>query len=620
MVMMRMGRIPEETIEQVATANDIVEVIGSYFPLKKVGANYRAICPFHNEKTASFYVSPQRQTFHCFGCNAGGGVFRFVMDYESLDFPSAVRRLADRVGIKIEEESFDPAEKSRAALRRRLLDLHEATAKWFHHNLMSSHAGKTARDYLKSRGLGKEAAVSWRLGYAPDSWQAFSGFAGKEGYDRETIVRSGLVSLKDESRPGGEFYDRFRHRLMFPICDDVGQVIAFSGRLLDPEAKAAKYVNSPETPLFTKGKVLFGLDKTKRPLIDAGVAIVCEGQLDLITAFENGIRNVIAPQGTAFTERQARILKRFVQEVVLCFDSDSAGQNAAERSFQALLDSELGIRVARMPPGEDPDSLIRNQGAEVFLEEIDSAKDYFDFLTDHEAAKVDLTTPKGKRAAATRLAEAASLLSDPIMRDLVVERIAARLGIGAEQFRALLRAPGKTRYVEEEGEEEPARGLEKPGSAVAQLVRLALRHPDCREWLQSQDWQELLSEVAGTEILQRVLGSELRGEDAGSLGAFMASLDSEEESLISFLLQEEIPENPDSLEDCWRDLRRQMLEQRRASAQSRLSAPGIGMEEISRLQKEILDLQEQLTDIARLSGAKGASQSPPHKENNRAGV
>src|SRR5256886_5225198 len=357
--------IPSQTIEQIAAANDIVEVIGSYFPLKRAGANFKALCPFHQEKTPSFTVSPQRQTFHCFGCGVGGSVFRFVMDYEHVDFPSAVRKLAARVGITlIEERGPSGAEDRQHEARLTLLQLQGEAAAWFHENLIRKEFAEPARKYLKERGITAEIAKRWRLGYAPDEWDAFGSWARARGYDQQTLITSGLVKTKEDAdgAPGQRSYDRFRGRIMFPICNDVGEVIAFSGRLLKDENGAAKYLNSPETPLFRKGNVLFGLDKTKRALIEANCAIVCEGQLDLISLFETGITNVVAPQGTAFTENQARILKRFVDEVVLCFDADAAGQKAAERSLDALLQNDLIVRVAEMPAGAESGQLLPRRG------------------------------------------------------------------------------------------------------------------------------------------------------------------------------------------------------------------------------------------------------------------
>ena len=435
--------IPSETIEQVAAANDIVEVIGTYFPLKRAGASFKALCPFHQEKTPSFTVSPQRQTFHCFGCGAGGSVFRFVMDYEHVDFPVAVHKLAARVGIAIVEERRSEDEAQQHEARRLLLRLHSEAAEWFHENLLKRDLGAPARDYLKTRGISREVAKSWKLGYAPESWDAFCQWASKEGYRRRELLSSGLVKLRDEERGDGESYDRFRGRLMFPICNDVGEVIAFSGRVLATEATAAKYINSPETPLFRKGRVLFGLHKTKRALIEADCAIVCEGQLDSITLFEAGIQNVVAPQGTAFTENQAHVLKRFVREVVLCFDSDTAGQNAAERSLEALLQNDLVVRVAEMPAHEDPDSLVRKSGRQRFDQLVTSAPDFFDYWIERKAATTDLNSLGAKMQVARELAASVAFVRDPVMRGEVMNKISARLAIRVADFETLVR-PGQS--------------------------------------------------------------------------------------------------------------------------------------------------------------------------------
>ena len=271
-----MGTIPSQNIEQIAAANDIVEVIGSYFPLRRAGSAFKALCPFHQEKTPSFTVSPQRQTFHCFGCGVGGSVFRFVMDYEHLDFPAAVHKLAARAGIPVIEErgasSSDDDRQHEA--RRTLLKLHAEAAEWFHENLLKREFGAPAREYLKKRGIDRAVAANWQLGFAPESWDATLKWALDRGYRRQQILQSGLVKLRDEDQGDGEVYDRFRGRIMFPICNDVGEVIAFSGRILKNDSEGAKYLNSPETPLFRKGNILFGLHKTKRALIEAGTALL----------------------------------------------------------------------------------------------------------------------------------------------------------------------------------------------------------------------------------------------------------------------------------------------------------------------------------------------------------
>src|SRR5437879_8223822 len=250
------------------------------------------------------------------------------MDYEHVDFPSAVRKLAARVRITVVEKRGAVDEDRQHEARRTLLKLHAEAAEWFHDNLLKKPFAERAREYLKKRGIDKAVAKNWQLGFAPDSWDTFLKWALERGYSRAQLLQSGLVKPRDEEHPGNEVYDRFRGRIIFPICNDVGEVIAFSGRSLESDPQVAKYLDSPETPLFQKGRVLFGLHKTKRPLIEANCAIVCEGQLDLISLFEAGIRHVVAPQGTAFTEQQARILQRLVNEVVRCFDAERAGQKA----------------------------------------------------------------------------------------------------------------------------------------------------------------------------------------------------------------------------------------------------------------------------------------------------
>src|SRR5438067_6791753 len=355
------------------------------------------------------------------------------MDYEHVDFPSAVRKLATRAGITIVEKRGAADEDRQYETRRKLLKLHAEAAGWFHENLIKKEIGEPARKYLKQRGITGEIAKRRQLGYAPDEWDAIGGWARAQGYDTRELITGGLLKTKDENdtHRRQNAYDRFRDRIIFPICNDIGEVIAFSGRLLKDEEGAAKYLNSPETPLFRKGNVLFGLHKSKRALIEANCAIVCEGQLDLISLFEAGITNVVAPQGTAFTENQARILKRFVDEVVLCFDSDAAGTKAAERSLEALLQNDLIERVVEMPAGEDADSLVRREGKEEFEKRIGAARDFFDYWIDHEIAAVDLHSLGAKVQVARRLAEIISRVHDPLLRGEAINKASARLAVPA---------------------------------------------------------------------------------------------------------------------------------------------------------------------------------------------
>jgi DNA primase len=610
-----MGTIPSETIEHIAAANDIVEVIGSYFPLKRAGANFRALCPFHQEKTPSFMVSPSRQTFHCFGCGAGGSVFRFVMDYEHTDFPSAVRKLAARAGMTVVETRGAEDEDRRYEARRTLLKLHADAAEWFHENLLKRDVGEPARKYLKDRGITAEIAKQWQLGYAPDEWDAFGSWARGHGYHARDLITSGLAKTRDDAERApserSSAYDRFRGRIIFPICNDVGEVIAFSGRLLKDAEGAAKYLNSPETPLFRKGHVLFGLHKTKRALIEANCAVVCEGQLDLISLFEAGITNVVAPQGTAFTENQARVLKRFVNEVVLCFDADAAGQKAAERSLDALLQNDLIVRVAEMPGGEDPDSLVRHEGKEAFENRVAGARDFFDYWIERETAGVDLGSLGAKMQLARSLAETVSRIRDPLMRGEVVSKVSAHLGVAAQDFQSLL--PKQRTESVRSGDQSAGTGPPKadeiarvPRHDIAMLCLLALRDEKAREFLREQNWRDILAQVPDGEILALILKSDLHPDDAASLNAFMVTLSPSEERLVSSWLLQKAPLNAGAMvEKWWLGIRQALLRRQLDVATNRIKLPNLTTGETVNLQKQILDLRGQLHELSQLAGPAG---------------
>ncbi len=592
-----MAGIPNDIIEQIAAANDIVEVVGSYFPLKRMGVMYKALCPFHRERTPSFSVNQQRQIFKCFGCGAGGSVFRFVMDYEHIEFPAAVRKLAERAGIPIPDAQMSAEDMARGDMRRRLLALHAEAADFFHAQIMRGKSAGDAREYLKKRGLSAEVAKSWKIGFAPDSWDGLLNHAESAGYSHDELVASGLFSSSED---GGRIFDRFRGRVMFPICNDTGEVIAFSGRVLFAEQSPAKYVNSPETALFTKGAVLFGLHKSKRALIDKKQAIVCEGQIDLITAFENGVQNVIAPQGTAFTERQARILKRYVDEVVLCFDSDAAGEKAAERSLPQLLSENLLVRIAEMPEGEDPDSLIQKHGGEAFAAQIAKSKDFFDFQIERQAQRPDFNSPRGKVTAARKLADFIGLIPDAVTRETVLNNAATRLEIGTPDFRAMLKKKPDFSSASEDSELD-ARLLEPIVMNEGQqtLLVLALRHPVARMWLQAQGWERVLDDgTPGSALLAKVLAGDFRPDESSSVTAFTSSLSAHEEAALAPVMSRPLPvEAKIVAEDCWHELERRDLTKRRQSLEARLRAPGLSLEEQTTIHQQIIAIHAEATRL-----------------------
>src|SRR5712675_1983589 len=407
------GFFSTSTLDQVRSASDIVDVIGSYVPLKRAGANFVALCPFHKEKSPSFNVNPGRQIFHCFGCHKGGDVFTFVKEYENIGFVDAVRRLAERAKIPLELDQ-NPAEQQSRHLKDELLAIHEQITQRWQNALANEAGGQSARDYLAKRGVSEEAIKLFRLGAAPDAWDDTVNWAKSKNYELPLVEKAGLIIQKSEA---DRYYDRFRGRLMFPICDEQGRVVGFSGRVLSGDEKTAKYVNSPETPIFIKSKVFFGLDKSKRPLLDAESAIICEGQLDLIACFMAGVQNIVAPQGTAFTDQHARIIKRYAAEVVLCFDSDEAGQNAAVRSLDHLLASGLAVRVAVVPAPHDPDSFIKQFGGDKFQELVKNAEGFFDYYLNRLCKQNETASDKGRLTVLRSMAEAIQKTGNRVMID-----------------------------------------------------------------------------------------------------------------------------------------------------------------------------------------------------------
>ena len=462
-------------------------------------------------------------------------------------------------------------------------------------------AGEAAREYLKKRGIDRKIAESWQIGFAPDSWDACLKWALDHGYVRAQILQSGLIKPRDENRPEGDAYDRFRNRIMFPIHNDVGEVIAFSGRVLVKEAEGAKYINSPETPLFRKGRVLFGLHKTKRGLIEANSAIVCEGQLDLITVFEAGIINVVAPQGTAFTEDQARILKRFVNEVVLCFDADAAGHKAAERSVEALLQNDLIIRVVEMPAGEDPDSLVRKQGREAFEKLIAGAQDFFQHWIEFESKAANVSSLSGKIQLARRFGEVIARVRDPGMRGEIASRAASRLGVSTNEFISSMPA------VKAESREWSSFTDTKvyDWRKIDFLCQLALQSKEARDYLLEQDWRGVTETAPEMEPLEYILKADFNPNDSASIATFLDSLTPGQSSFMAGLLARKPPPDAGNLVvHWWHGLKKDAVERKLRGVESRLKSPQITTGEVVNLQKQIVDLTEQLRELGEFSSAR----------------
>lgn len=363
--------IPDRVLEEIRSRTSIVDVISSRITLKRSGSTYKACCPFHREKTPSFTVNPARESFKCFGCGEGGDVFSFLMKHDGMTFTDAVKMLGDRCGVEVEFSD----DGGNAAVAKRLLALHAEVAEFYRRCLTKMKSAEAARAYLKSRELPEEIAERFKIGYAPDASGILEKFASKNHYALEEIIAAGLATPLERPRQGENLHDRFRGRLMFPICDTQGRVIAFSGRIMDAAKSPAKYVNSPETEIFKKSRVLYALDKAQRKIVSAPhrEAIICEGQIDVIRCHACGFDRAVASQGTAFTEEHAKLLKRYADSAVLMFDQDAAGQKAAVRTGAILLAAGIPVRVARLSQGDDPDSFLRKNPPEAFQKVLDDS-------------------------------------------------------------------------------------------------------------------------------------------------------------------------------------------------------------------------------------------------------
>lgn len=439
------GPIPQEVIAEVRERNDIVQVISEYVKLKRAGKNWVGLCPFHQEKTPSFTVNQEEQFYYCFGCGAGGNVVSFLMQIENLPFVAAVEKLAERAGISIVRRDLSPAEKRKQAEREKLLRLHEVARDFFCQNLNSA-AGARARNYLASRGVEDKIAQRFKLGYALPQWQSLLLHLQKEGFTTAECLSAGLVLEGQKSRP----YDRFRGRLMFPICNWRGQPIGFGGRVLD--TAQPKYLNSPETLLFNKRNTLYGLDLARASCRERGYAIIVEGYMDVIGLHQAGYSNTVAALGTALTETQARLIKRFVNEVIIAFDGDAAGEAATWRGLELLHRQGLRVRVLELPSGEDPDTFVRRYGGAALQELVDKAAGLIDFKLHTILRHSDLSTVDGKVAAMSRIIEVLAEVDSPVERDEYLRQAAAGLKVSMQALVAELAA-----YEEKAGIESRSR-------------------------------------------------------------------------------------------------------------------------------------------------------------------
>ena len=388
-----MGRIPEEIIAQVIDRCDIVETISSYIPLKRAGRSFKAVCPFHHEKTPSFIVNPDKQIFHCFGCGVGGNVVNFVMKQERMEFPEAIRFLAQKVNVTIPGDETPQAHHANN-IRQAILRVNALAAAFFHKTLLSdkSPEAKNAREYLKDRGIDLNAVRVFQLGFAPRQWDALLIYLKQEGISLGLMEKAGLIIPRES---GQGYYDRFRNRVVFPIFDTRAHCRAFGARALD-NAEGAKYLNSPETIIYTKGHHLYGFHLAKQAIAEEDCVVIVEGYVDCLIPYQAGVRNIVASLGTALTVDQIRLLRRYTPRVVMLFDMDPAGEAAMMRSLDTLIEEGMEVRVATLAPGEDPDSFVRRQGVDDFRNRIAAAQTVFDYKLDVLTRRHGIQTPDGK--------------------------------------------------------------------------------------------------------------------------------------------------------------------------------------------------------------------------------
>jgi DNA primase len=647
------------TLKQQA---DIVRIIGDYVRLKKAGAqNFTGLCPFHKEKTPSFSVHATRQYYYCFGCHEKGDVFTFVQKIENISFPEAVRLVAQKLGIPMPKATYSSEGEAREArLRGQLLEIHERAVAFFQECLRRPE-GARAREYLKSRGLDDATIAKFRVGYAPDS-----GFLLRDrlkgDFSEEVLRESGLFSWKqdgttkpedapfkpdvglsgevaDESgavapplsrsvRQGGNveprdssaaIYSKFRNRVVFPIANESGKVIAFTGRTLSTDEKAGpKYLNSPETPIYSKGKVLFNLDLAKEAIRALNYAVLVEGQMDCISVFAAGFHNVIASSGTAFTELQAKLLGRFSKRVVVNFDPDTAGAKATERTLGLLVEEEFDIQVLRLEEGFDPDLYVRRKGKDAYAEALRHSQKYFDYLIERARQQFPVRSAEGKDKAVKYLLPHIQRIPSRIVRDELAQEIAQKLGIDSPVLRQELRHVAVTRSAstikaQAEAQITDAEKILIRALASRRQIQANEEHISQRDGAEDEfNPARQAAYILESESLHRGLATESLAEsllNASSETADVleiAAIEGDRRLLASILLKEEEELTADILEAAVRALRRIRLRRRQEQVQRELKAPGLAADK-DRLKALLAEL-EQVSRALRDPGASGVSR------------
>jgi DNA primase len=541
-----MALFPPSFIDDLKSLADIVQVVQERVPLRRSGASWKGLCPFHGEKTPSFHVF-DKGNFKCFGCGVGGDVIKFVELYEKITFPEAVRQLASRIGLAVPEAEGARQDAEGQRDRETILRAHEVAAAWFREQLAGA-AGAAARRLLAGRGLTPATTEQLGMGYAPPQREGLKDRLIREGFTAEWIPRTGLVV----EREGGALIDRFRNRLMIPIARDNGAIIAFGGRAMDA-GQVPKYLNSPETAIYVKGRTLYGLNLTKGAIAKARHAVMVEGYFDLAQALQAGIGNVVASSGTALTSAQARLLKRFASKVVLSFDPDAAGKGAAARTSELLVAEGFQVNVAMLPPGDDPDTFIRREGGAAYQEKLRTSRQYLDYLLDQAVAGQDLSRDDDRREFLLRMLEVAARIPDAVARDQFADRLAHRARVTEEVVRAEIRKAAVKRETSVAALDRPAIGFDQVKTAEKGVIWSLMRSPQAGQAAVAELDPEDLEGLATRPILEQARS--LQDWPAGTLPpTLLERLNRLEAQLVEEIGR--LPHPPGAPLDCVRALKR----------------------------------------------------------------
>ena len=591
-----MALFPQQFIEDLRLQANIATVIQDYVPLKRAGTTLKGLCPFHGEKTPSFHVNPDKGFFHCFGCGAGGDVFKFLELHEKVAFPDAVRMLAQKFGLALPEMTDGDSDQSRrdSALREALLKAHEIAGAYFCEQL-AAPAGARARQQLKERGVSAQTIEQLGLGYAPaTSRDGLKQRLSAQGFAQPLLIQSGLVV----QRESGEVVDRFRNRLMVPICRDTGSVIAFGGRQMEADQGGPKYLNSPETPIYSKGRTLYGLNLTKGQIRKTGFAVLVEGYFDFAQVFQSGAAPAVASCGTALTPQQAQLLRRFTSKIVLSFDPDAAGQGAAARSCELLVAEGFDVNVVVLDKGEDPDTFIRRQGPEQYRERLRGSRPYLEYLLDRAAAGRDFRRDDNRRQFLEEMLAVASRIPDAAARDQFADRIAHKARVTEDVVRAEIRKAAVQKRTTITTRELPSFGQLKQAEK-ALIWALVHRTEEAVDALTELDEHDL-DGLAGGEILEVARGLHATAADLLP-STLLQRLSTVNAQLVTSIAAGTTPPAPAA--ECVRALKRLRWERERADIQREIdrlqqlgaSQHGHEIDDLWQRKKDLMHRIERLT-------------------------